>query len=100
MTCHISFNVLNNQFNENLLQHSEAVRAHHELCRSPVKVQIATVVLKTDAKKYRKTQNTHCGNEAQLSLLFPGCFPFLAQQLSNASPRAKAVTQEKKEVFN
>lgn len=37
MTCHISFNIVNNQLNESLLQPSAAVRRHHELCRGPVK---------------------------------------------------------------
>lgn len=44
-TCHISFNILNNEFNENLDRYSEAFNAGHELCRSPMKEQIASVSL-------------------------------------------------------
>lgn len=44
-TCHISFNILNNEFNENLDQYSEAFNARHELCRSPMKKQIGSVSL-------------------------------------------------------
>lgn len=44
-TCHISFNILNNEFNENLDPYSEAFSARHELCRSPTKKQIGGVSL-------------------------------------------------------